>query len=94
MSTEDGPAVTSRMARLFDVRYVIGGLLGFYGVVLVIRGLLDGAAELAQAAGFAVNLWTGIVLVVVAAAFLAWASLRPLGIEVDADADDLAGPPA
>lgn len=94
MSTEGGPAVTSRMARLFDVRYVIGGLLGFYGVVLVIRGLLDGAEQLAQAAGFAVNLWTGIVLVVVAIAFLAWASLRPLGIEVDEDADELGAPPA
>ena len=92
MSAEGGPAVTSRMARLFDVRYVIGGLLGFYGIVLVVVGLLDGPAEYAQAAGFAVNLWTGIALVVVAVAFLAWASLRPLGIEVDED--ELAGPPA
>ena len=73
---------------------VIGGLLGFYGVVLVIRGLLDGAEQLAQAAGFAVNLWTGIVLVVVAIAFLAWASLRPLGIEVDEDAEEMGAPPA
>jgi drug/metabolite transporter (DMT)-like permease len=81
------------MARLFDVRYVIGGLLGLYGVVLVIRGLLDGAEQLAQAAGFAVNLWTGIALLVVAVFFLAWASLRPLGIEVDADADELTAPP-
>lgn len=94
MNAPQTPAVTSRMARLFDVRYVIGGLLGLYGVVLVIRGLLDGAAELARAAGFAVNLWTGIALLVVAGAFLAWASLRPLGIEVDADADELTGPPA
>ncbi|MEJ2862003.1 hypothetical protein [Actinomycetospora flava] len=94
MSTEGGPAVTSRMARLFDVRYVIGGLLGFYGVVLVIRGLLDGAEQLVQAAGFAVNLWTGIVLVVVAITFLAWASLRPLGIEVDEEAEEMGAPPA
>ncbi|MHC1560877.1 hypothetical protein ACR9E3_18105 [Actinomycetospora sp. C-140] len=91
---ESTPAVTSRMARLFDVRYVIGGLLGLYGVVLVIVGLTDGPEQYAQAAGFAVNLWTGVALVVVAAAFLLWASLRPLGIEVDAEAEDLAaGPP-
>ena len=87
------PAVSSRIARLFDVRYVIGGLLGLYGIVLVIRGLLDGPAQYAQAAGFAVNLWTGIALVVVAALFLVWARLRPLGIEVDADADELTAPP-
>ena len=41
----------SRMQRLFDLRYVIAGLLGIYGVVLVVRGLLDGPAELARAAG-------------------------------------------
>lgn len=90
---ENTPVVSSRMARLFDVRYVIGGLLGLYGVVLVVVGLLDGPAEMAQAAGLAVNLWTGIALVVVAVFFLGWASLRPLGIEVDTDADDLGAPP-
>lgn len=95
MTSENTPAVTSRMARLFDVRYVIGGLLGLYGVVLVIVGLTDGPAEHAQAAGFAVNLWTGIALLVVAVAFLAWASLRPLGIEVDEEAEEMgAAPPA
>ena len=87
------PQVSSRMARLFDVRYVIGGLLGLYGVVLVIVGILDGPDEIARAAGIAVNLWTGIALVVVAAFFLTWATLRPLGIEVDADADEMAAPP-
>lgn len=88
------PAVSSRMARLFDLRYVIGGLLGLYGIVLVIRGALDGPAQYARAAGFAVNLWTGIALVVVAVLFLAWAALRPLGIEVDPDADELTAPPS
>jgi drug/metabolite transporter (DMT)-like permease len=94
MTGENTPAVTSRMARLFDVRYVIGGLLGLYGVVLVIVGLTDGPEQYARAAGLAVNLWTGIALLVVAAFFLAWASLRPLGIEVDADADELTAPPS
>ena len=88
------PVVSSRMARLFDVRYVIGGLLGLYGVVLVIQGAVDGPLAITKATGFAVNLWTGIALVVVAAAFLIWAAVRPLGIEVDTDADELAAPPA
>lgn len=80
----------SRMQRLFDLRYVIAGLLGVYGVVLVIRGLLDGPEQLARAANTSINLWTGIALVVVSAVFLVWARLRPLGIEAG---EDLGAPP-
>ncbi|HEY2224562.1 hypothetical protein [Actinomycetospora sp.] len=82
---EDTVVTGSRMQRLFDLRYVIGALLGVYGVILVIRGLLDGPEQLARAAGTAINLWTGIALVVVSALFLLWARVRPLGIEVDED---------
>lgn len=71
----------SRMQRLFDLRYVIGALLGIYGVILVIRGALDGPAQLARAAGTEINLWTGVALLVVAAVFLVWARVRPLGID-------------
>ena len=78
------PATTvvtgSRISSLFDLRYVIGGLLGVYGVVLVIRGLLDGPEQLARAANTAINFWTGIGLVIVAAVFLVWARVRPLGL--------------
>lgn len=77
----------SRMQRLFDLRYVIGALLGVYGVVLVVRGLLDGPAELARAAGLSINLWTGIGLLVVAAVFLVWGLTRPLGIDVEENVD-------
>ncbi|GAA4846498.1 hypothetical protein GCM10023201_42700 [Actinomycetospora corticicola] len=73
----------SRMQRLFDLRYVIGALLGVYGVILVIRGLLDGPEQLARAAGLSINLWTGIGLLVVAAIFLVWGLTRPLGIDVE-----------
>ena len=75
----------SRMQRLFDLRYVIGALLGLYGVVLVIRGLLDGPGQLARAAGISINLWTGIGLLVVAVVFLIWARVRPLGIATSDD---------
>ncbi|MCD2197046.1 hypothetical protein LQ327_27105 [Actinomycetospora endophytica] len=75
-------ATGSRMQRLFDLRYVIGVLMGVYGVILVIRGALDGPEQLARAAGTEINLWTGIALLVVAAIFLIWARLRPLGIDV------------
>jgi drug/metabolite transporter (DMT)-like permease len=75
-------ATGSRMTRLFDLRYVIGVLLGVYGVILVIRGALDGPEQLARAAGTEINLWTGIALLVVAVVFLVWARVRPLGIDV------------
>ncbi|GLZ53673.1 hypothetical protein [Actinomycetospora sp. NBRC 106378] len=77
----------SRMQRLFDLRYVIGALLGVYGVVLVIRGLLDGPEQLARASGISINLWTGIGLLVVAAIFLVWGLTRPLGIDVEENID-------
>lgn len=79
---QDTVQTGSRMQRLFDLRYVIGALLGVYGIVLVIRGALDGPEQLARAAGTAINLWTGIALVVVAVIFLVWARVRPLGIDV------------
>ena len=62
-----------RATTLFDVRRIIGGLLGFYGVVLVIVGLGDSDAEIAKAQGVHINLWAGIGMLVVAALFWAWA---------------------
>ena len=83
----DTTVAGSRIRRLFDLRLVIGGLMGIYGVVLVVRGLVDGPEQLARAAGTAINLWTGIGLVVVAGLFLLWARVRPLGIEGEIEDD-------
>lgn len=83
----DTAVAGSRIQRLFDLRLVIGGLLGLYGVILAIRGLVDGPEQLARAAGTAINLWTGIGLVVVAAMFLLWARMRPLGIDAGDDGE-------
>lgn len=63
---------------LFDIRNVIGGLLGLYGVILVVTGLVNrSAADLAKAGGN-VNLWAGIGMLAVAAFFIAWSVLRPV----------------
>jgi hypothetical protein len=74
-------------AGAFDIRAIIGGLIGFYGVVLVIMGLVaDGAAQRKKTGDVNANLWAGIVMVVVALAFVLWTRLRP--VVVDAAAPD------
>ncbi|SNR43684.1 hypothetical protein [Blastococcus mobilis] len=71
-----------RSAGAFDVRNVIAGLIGFYGVVLVIVGLVDRSEEtLAKAGGINANLWAGLAMVVVAAGFALWSRLRPILVE-------------
>ncbi len=77
----DHPGGTgSRIGRLFDVRLVIGVVLLVYGVILLITGLLDGDAAIKKAANTHINLWTGIVLIVVGAVFLVWMRLNPLQV--------------
>ena len=72
-----------RAANLFDLRRIIGGLFAIYGVILVILGLGASDAEIDKAAGWNLNLWTGVAMLVVAAIFLAWAFARPLSDELD-----------
>ena len=66
----------------FDIRTIVGSLLGLYGVILVITGLVhDTVGEEAKTGGINVNLWAGLALVVVAAAFVTWALLRPVATD-------------
>jgi hypothetical protein len=75
----------ARAANLFDIRRIIGGLFLLYGVVLFILGLGASEEDVRRAAGINVNLWVGISLLVMAACFIAWALIRPLGRELDED---------
>ncbi|MGY1915732.1 hypothetical protein [Blastococcus sp. SYSU DS0973] len=78
-------------AGAFDVRDVIADLIGFYGVVLVIVGLLDGSEEaLAEPDGSNADLWAGLAMVAVAVAFAVWTRWRPAVVEAPA-ADDERG---
>ncbi|WP_104523147.1 hypothetical protein [Blastococcus atacamensis] len=78
-------------AGAFDVRNVIAELIGFYGVVLVVVGLVDDSAEaMAKTGGVNANLWAGIGMLVVAVAFALWSRLRPTVVEQPA-AGDAAG---
>jgi hypothetical protein len=79
-------------AGAFDVRNVIAELIGLYGVVLVGVGLLDDSAEsMAKTGGVNANLWAGIAMLVVAAAFALWSWLRPTVVRVSKAPDDGAG---
>ncbi|WP_068066736.1 hypothetical protein [Nocardia xishanensis] len=64
---------------LFDIRTIVGALLGCYGVILVITGLVhDTAEEEAKTGGVDVNIWAGVGMIAVALAFLTWVLLRPV----------------
>jgi hypothetical protein len=83
MSDASTQSTGTKAAGAFDVRNVIAALIGFYGVVLVIVGLVDRSAEaLSKAGGVNANLWAGIVMIVVAAGFALWSRLRPIIVEV------------
>jgi drug/metabolite transporter (DMT)-like permease len=80
---------TAHKAGLFDIRTIIGLLLGIYGVILVVTSFFTSDKQLAKADGVNANLWTGIGLVVASLVFVAWARLRPIVVPdepEDADA--------
>lgn len=67
----------------FDIRTFIGTLIGLFGLILTITGLVDfTAADAERTGGVNANLWAGIGMLVVAAAFLLWARLEPIRIVV------------
>ena len=74
---------STHRAGLFDIRMIIGLLLGIYGVVLVVTSFFTSQEQLDKADGVDVNLWTGLGLVVAAAVFAAWARLRPIVVPED-----------
>lgn len=67
----------------FDIRTMIGALIGLFGAILTVLGLVAfTAAEAAKTGGVNANLWSGLVMLAVAAAFLLWARLEPIRIVV------------
>ncbi|GIE33090.1 hypothetical protein Ait01nite_061350 [Actinoplanes italicus] len=66
-----------KLARLFDVRRVIGGLFVVYGVIVTLIGVLDGPSELEKAQGVRINLWMGLGMLAVGLLMLLWLRLNP-----------------
>lgn len=85
-ATEEAPSAASQ---LFDLRTIIAILFIFYGVSLAIMGLFfTTPIDIAKAGGININLWSGIIMILVAAGFFLWARLRPLAPPSSAVDDD------
>ena len=79
------------LTRLFDIRNIVGALLGIFGVLLTIAGLAPAILGPHQPStahntvdlyvGTSANWWVGLVLIAVAATFIVWALLRPVPVE-------------
>jgi hypothetical protein len=79
---------SARIANLFDVRRLIGGLFVIYGVILVVLGLGASDESIHKSADMNVNLWAGLGMLAVGVIFLAWAFMRPLSPEPEEDGAD------
>lgn len=88
MATDDTTTDSGRemqAADAFDLRRIIGGLFLLYGVVLVIMGLFDSAAEVEKAAGVRINLWAGLGMIAFAGLMIGWSLWRPLSRQIAED---------
>jgi drug/metabolite transporter (DMT)-like permease len=84
--TTDNASVEQHKAGLFDIRFIIGSLLGVYGLILIVTGLVATDSNVQHSK--AINLWAGVALVVVALAFGAWARLRPIVVPAHVESPD------
>ncbi|MGY2701376.1 MULTISPECIES: hypothetical protein [unclassified Nocardioides] len=69
-------------AGVFDIRNVIGGLIGLYGIILTLMGLF-GDEEGDKTGDVNANLWAGLMMLVFGIAFVTWARWRPVVVQVD-----------
>ena len=81
MSQSSNPDTAKPKASLFDIRNIIGALLGIYGVVLIVVSFSTSSTDLAKVSGINANLWVGLCLVGFAIFFIGWALLRPIVVD-------------
>ncbi len=84
-------------AGLFDIRFIIGALIGLYGLILVITGFFTSDAQIAKSDGLNINIWAGLGMLAASAGFILWARLRPIVVPADpaeSPADEGTGRPA
>ena len=64
------------------------GFFGVTGLILLVTSFTTSTADKAKADGVNLNLWTGLGLIVIGAALIAWAVTRPIVVderELEAD---------
>jgi hypothetical protein len=71
-----------RSTRRFDLRRILGGLFVLYGVIVTIVGIANPAADTAKTGGIAINLWTGIGMLIAGILFFLWDRLSPVPAEL------------
>jgi hypothetical protein len=76
ISTEETPK--SAASKLFDIRFMIGGLFTVYGLLLLIYSFFMTRPEIDKAAGININLWMGIGMLILGVLFLVWVRVSPL----------------
>ena len=91
-SQDGGGTPKAHAAGAFDVRNVIGGLIGFYGVVLLLVSFF-GADETDKTGGIDANLWAGLAMIAFGVGFVLWQRLRPVVVDTGGarDGEDVAG---
>jgi hypothetical protein len=77
-------------AGAFDIRNVIGGLIGAYGVILTLMGLF-GDEEGDKTGDVNANLWAGLIMLAFGIAFVLWAVLRPVTVDAEPVERDRSG---
>src|SRR5919205_1259670 len=82
-----GGGERAHKAGAFDVRNVIGALIGFYGIVLLLVSFF-GEDEPEKTGGVDANLWAGLAMIVFGVAFALWSRLRPVVVETHGGADN------
>jgi hypothetical protein len=86
---------STKRAGAFDIRIIIGALLGIYGIVVLVTGLVNGTGSGTPPKGDPehLNLYVGGGLVVAACLFMLWTKWRPLRVPDEADAVEDDGEP-
>ena len=64
--------------RRFDLRRILGALFLLYGVLVTLVGIIQPAEDVAKTNGIAINLWTGIAMLVLGILFFVWDRLSPV----------------
>jgi hypothetical protein len=83
----NGTPERKHQAGAFDIRNIIGGLIGVYGVILTLMGLF-GDPETDKTGGPNANLWAGLVMLAFGLTFIAWARIRPVVVPAHVDSAD------